>query len=305
MPLPQAVIEANERADALIAQIQQNDAAPAFQPPAPPAPAPAPAEPQAPAQPAAPASQPPVAPADQSLEHRFSVLQGKYNAEVPRLNALVRDQKQQLEAAHARIHELQEQLGSATPSLVKPEEVDEFGAGLIDVVRRAAREEQAASNAVIEELRAELNALRGGVATNRQEGFFDTLVKAHSDWAVINGDAQFHKWLEGTDELTGDTYQDLLDRAQAQQDGKRAAAIFTAFKTARNSWAANANAALANQLVPSPGSPAQAPVPPQPISRAAINAHFEKVRRGGYASEAEAKAAEDAINRAVAEGRIT
>jgi peptidoglycan hydrolase CwlO-like protein len=91
--LPKAVQAQIDQANAIITEINKKpadlapaplaDAAPASTPPAPAA-APAPAPTPAPA--AAPA------PAEDSAEHKYKVLQGKYNAEVPRLQRTVHEQ---------------------------------------------------------------------------------------------------------------------------------------------------------------------------------------------------------------------
>ena len=109
----------------------------------------APVQPAAPNQPA-PASQP--AADDPAAEQRFKVLQGKYNAEVPRLHQEKKQLEQQLAQMQSQLNSTQSILANfaqppVTPQapqeqpLVTAQEVKEFGADLIDVVRRVAREE--------------------------------------------------------------------------------------------------------------------------------------------------------------------
>lgn len=86
-------------------------------------------------------SMPPVGQQDEQLEHRYKVLQGKYNSEVPRLSAENKELKSRLAEIEQKLLDLQ----NATPPqpLVSPQEIEEYGEGLIDVARRIAREELA------------------------------------------------------------------------------------------------------------------------------------------------------------------
>ena len=116
---------------------------PGFQPQAPTAP-----NAQAPAAPNAPA------PADDQAEHRYKVLQGKYNAEVPRLQAQNKELSERFSAMQNQLSATQALLAGmgqqpqaphlaqrpAQASLVTPKEVTEFGADLYDFVKRAAQE---------------------------------------------------------------------------------------------------------------------------------------------------------------------
>lgn len=316
MPIPKVVKEMEERSDALFRQMNEGAPAPAPAPtPAPPAPAPAPtpAAPAAPAAPlpTAPAPAPAPAPAssaaDQAAEHRYKALQGKYNAEVPRLHGEVSDLKSQLQEATQRIEQLSQQLAAAPKqSLVKPEEVAEYGEGLVDVVRRAAREEQQKLIDEVQSLKAQLGQVSQGVSAVRQEGFFDVLNREVPDWAAINADPEaFHPWLLEKDAFTGKTRNDLLSEAQKAQDGSRAAAIFNAFKQARDSWAAQSTAALQEQVAPPQG--ASAPAPAGSPSRVWTSQEIAKLyddQRTKRITPEQFAAAEADLQRAMVEGRV-
>ena len=312
MPIPRSVQEQADRAEALRLQIQEGKL-PAEAPAAPPAPTPpappAPAVPDTPAPtPAPPAAPPASAPADPKAEDRYRVLQGKYNAEVPRLSS-ERDQAiRQAEEYKRQADELRKQLEAAPKlKLVTPEEVEQFGDGMVDMVRRAAREELSPEQARLAKLEAELAELRSGVSTSRQLGFLETLTRDHADWPEINKDPAFHVWLADVDPLSGYSRQQLLDAAQDKQDGARASAIFAAFKRARDSWTAESQSALSEQAVP--GNAAAATAAPDNSTqgriwmRKEVSDFYDAVRRRQY-SAAEAQAIEAEIQRAIQEGRI-
>jgi BMFP domain-containing protein YqiC len=303
MPIPKAVQEAAERAERML-QAPQETAPPPAQP-EPPAPAPQPAPPPAPAgsQPTPPSG----AAADDSWEHRHRVLQGKYNAEVPRLHSELGQLRQELEEQKRLASQMAEQLKAVPPpTLVTRDEIEEHGEGLIDVVRRAAREELAASSAKIAELEAQLSAVRGGVQKATKASFLKTLTDKVPNWTSINEDSAFHSWLSETDPLSGRLRQHLLDDAHAALDGDRAATIFTAFGSTRDSWAASSSAALAEQVVPNTNMSAPAPpVSPQGRvwQRAEVSKFYDDVRARRI-NAAEAAATEAEIHRAMMENRI-
>lgn len=311
MPVPRTVQEQADRSEALRQRLFE--AKPADAPEAPPAPtppapqAPAPSDTPAPT-PAPPAAPPASAPADPKAEDRYKVLQGKYNAEVPRLSS-ERDQAiRQAEEYKRQADELRKQLEAAPkPKLVTPEEVEQFGDGMVDMVRRAAREELSPEQARLAKLEAELAELRSGVSTSRQLGFLETLARDHADWPEINKDPAFHVWLAESDPLSGRTRQQLLDEAQDSQDGKRAVAIFAAFKRARDSWTADSSSALSEQAVPGNAvahtEPQTDPSQGRQWTRKEVSDFYDGVRRNQYSAE-KASAIEAEIQRAIQEGRI-
>lgn len=307
MPIPKVVQDAADRADAILSGTrnvnQPQPAAPAA--PAPSAPAPTPAQPTGSSSPS-----PSSAPAADNFEHRYSVLQGKYNAEVPALNAEVRRLTGEVERATELIGQLQQQLASAQPqpqSLIRPEEVEEHGEGLVDLVRRAAREELQGRDRQIAELQAELHQLRGGVGKLTQKTYVERLTEAVPNWAVTNADPDFHRWLGEMDDLTGKQRQRLLESAHADGDAEGVARIFKAFDRARDSWAQQANDALAGQVVPGAGGAGGNPSLTNPgariWTRAEVNETYRLIRTGQLKGQ-EAAAAEAEIQLALQEGRI-
>jgi len=144
--LPRAVAEAERKAEEALQRLQQARQPQQTQDPQPPAenlnqdpaPTPAPSEPAATA-PAAPAATP--SEGDEKWEARYKTLHGKYNAEVPRLHSALKERDSKLNSLTEEVEALKQALAKPKESLVKPEEVNEFGEPLVDLIRRAAREE--------------------------------------------------------------------------------------------------------------------------------------------------------------------
>lgn len=233
-------------------------------------------------------------------EHRFKVLQGKYNSEVPRLSAENKELKGTLKSLQDQLDELK---AKPAEPLVKPEEIEEYGEGLIDVARRVAQEELAKKDAQIKKLEAKLDALEGVTTKTVEKDFFTSLADKVSDWAKINDDKAFHKWLEETDELTGMRRQDLLSQAEQARDADRVAKFFKAFKKTSSKQVADSSLALETQVAPNANKTPNTPGAKKIWSRGEI-AEFYRRMRAGQVSDKDAVAIESDIHAASVEGRI-
>jgi hypothetical protein len=178
-------------------------------------------------------------------EHRYKVLQGKYNKEVPRLQAQLRDNegavgelRQRLNTAEALVialgnsrdgkvegHDKQPPAGAGRG--ISEQEIREFGPDLYDFIQRVATSvtaerikpvEQAASHAV------------KSVANSARERLFSALAGAVPDWEELNTDPEFLEWLNGADVFSGRRRGDLLAEAYGANDSNRVIQFFTSFQ---------------------------------------------------------------------------
>lgn len=313
MNLPRAVLEAERKADEALQRLQQarqpqqtpTDQAPPGQVASdPPANTPAPSEPAA--QAPAPASTPP-APAsqdgDDKWEARYKTLHGKYNAEVPRLHAALKERDSKLNSLTEEVEALKASLAKPRESLVRPEEVNEFGEPLVDLIRRAAREEVGSKDDEIAQLKKRLESLDSTLVQNKEVGFYDKLASAVPDWMAINDDPDFHAWLGETDEITGYTRQDILSEAEGKRDADRVARFFSAFKKVQQNKAAAATASLDSQVAPVVTRTPESPPGKKLWTRAEIADFYARDRRGEI-SEADAAAIDAEIQLAIREKRV-
>lgn len=244
-PVPAAVRRAAERAEQLARRDPPPDA-PLEPGPEPAAPAPSTTvEPSAPIPdgvPAAAAPEPPPAPAAppaDDWERRYRTLQGKYDAEVPRLQG-------QIEGLTALIGELQSSLRAPpAPAAVAPEEktsrggeipvadVEQFGDDMIQASRRWARAEVQTE---LESLRGELRELKGGTQELRHQSLvqrisaaFDADPQLGTRWRSLNTDPEFVGWLQHVDPFSGRKRQDLLTEAHGRGDVNRLMSFFRTF----------------------------------------------------------------------------
>jgi len=302
MSLPRAVLEAEEKANRLQEELLKAQQQPTEgnQNQSDPPPADPPTDPVPPANQEG--STPPPAPgADETVEHRYKVLQGKYNSEVPRLSAENKDLKSRLQQLE---HDLEVLKNTKPPeALVKPEEIEQYGEGLIDVARRIAREELAGKEAEIDALKARIDSLTNVTTQNVEAGFFKSLTEMVPDWEQINQDNKFLAWLEEIDELTGESRQSLLSRAEKSRDAARTAKFFNAYKKTSSTWAANNTQALDSQIAPPTNKAPNTPPAKKIWTRGEVSDFYARMRRGEI-EDKDAVAIEADIMAAQIEGRI-
>ena len=307
--IPRAVKEAADRAEALHKQLYESvDGEPQ---PAPTEPAPAP-EGNPPADPPSdppaseatpPTEQPDDQKKDDQWEHRYKVLEGKYRAEVPRLNADNRELKQQLDSLKNEIEQLKSRGEQAPSSLISAEDREKYGDDLLDVIKRAAQEQVSAKDAEIADLKRQLEAVTTTTAKNVEVSFFDRLGQLVPDWVTINGDESFLKWLDEYDEFTGKTRQDLLSDAEQAKDAERVARFFTKWKDSQNAIANQTKRNLEAQVAPDSNRVVAPPAGKRFFTRGEIAAFYAAARRGEVGAK-EMVAMESEIQAAMIEGRI-
>ena len=308
MNLPRAVAEAERKAEEALQRLQQARQPQQTQDPQPPAenlnqdpaPTPAPSEPAAtaPAAPAATSSE-----GDEKWDARYKTLHGKYNAEVPRLHSALKERDSKLNSLTEEVEALKQALAKPKESLVKPEEVNEFGEPLVDLIRRAAREEVQTKDAEIAALKKRLESFEATTVQTREVSFFDKLNAAVPDWMAINDDPDFHAWLGEVDDLTEAKRQDILSAAEEKRDADRVARFFKAFKKVQENKSAAATASLDSQIAPVASRVEDPPKGKKIWTRAEIADFYAKDRRGEL-DEKTATAIDAEIQLAVRERRV-
>lgn len=292
MDLPRAVLEAERKAEEALNRLKSPtqptapEAAASENQDAPPPTPPAPAQPSA---------------GNEPWEARYKTLHGKYNAEIPRLNAALKEREAELAALREEVDALKQH--KDRPSLVKPEEVQEYGEPLVDLIRRAAREEISVKDQEIAELKSQLKSIKVTSDQSTEASFYESLARAVPDWMTINDDPDFHAWLGEHDELTGYQRQELLTQAEKRRDWSRVARFFDTFKKTRSTKQGAAVDSLESQVPPST-SRAEAPPSGKKIwTRAEVADFYARERRGEY-TEDQAAAIDKDIQEAVRERRV-
>ena len=172
-------------------------------------------------------------------------LQGKYESEGKQMS-------ERMSAMSGRLHDMERLLanpptpaqpieaGETQASLLSAQEVEDYGQDMIDVVKRAAREEVGQELAQIRAQNAQLRQQLGGVEQTTQRSarqtMLDYLDREMSVWRQINTDEAFVQWAEDFDTFSGRSRIEMLRAAFEANNGTRVLAFFKAF--------ANENAAF-------------------------------------------------------------
>lgn len=167
--------------------------------------------------------------ANKDLEHKLSVLQGKYNAETERLSTLLSQTMTELQTLKAQVntrpHKQDEHedlpdedtsvdaLRATYPSLYKS-----FLKLAKDEVMKATKGTQDK----VEEITKQADE-------KRKEVYYSRLSEAVSSWEQINNHPSFLKWLNEPDEFSGTTRRNLLAAAHYRLDYKTTAKFFNTF----------------------------------------------------------------------------
>lgn len=240
--LPAAVRAQALRSDELLRQSQAND------PNAPPASGSAPETPVNEWPPTAPVPATDAvttAAAGEDWKQRYSVLQGKYNAEVPRLSAEITYLTGENATMKRRIADLEQMLAEAGVEEGSEDSGGHHAAGPehpatppakpkvdIDSIRDMFGDELADG---MQAFAADMEAREAEKAQRQQEAFYGTIQAAINrvlgpktvPWNQVNVDPGFMQWLQQRDPYTGKPLQELLNEAAGVLNGERAAAFFS------------------------------------------------------------------------------
>lgn len=233
---------------------------------------------------------------DSVWEHKYRTLEGKYQAEVPRLHQQNKELATQLQTLTATVEVLKQpqQTPSATEPLVSAKDVEEYGQDLIDVQRRVAREvmaplqvELSKRDAVIAELRKAQEKTGADVTAVT---FEQRLAQSVPDFQTINVSPEWIAFLDEPDPFTGEPRRAFAEYAYNNQhvDGvKKVVDFFKAMKSPTQTAPDPAaerqarQAELERQVTPTRTTASQ-PVNPAVSTRiyteAEMVAQFSKVR---------------------------
>lgn len=262
MALPQALQDANERANELIRKQSEgqkstpetgNTEKPITQPQA--------QEQQKPQETRTP--EPPQqqqqSDSEQTWEHKYRVLQGKYNADTKKLNEQLQEAQkrsqdpslqhrlQSLETENSQLkQQLEQQQQASTPSgelKLNQKLVDEYGE---DFAQAVAEQSSAGTSELINRLTQQINTLQSKLERTEQttsetagnmrmRELNAELSKHNIDFEQVNTDPLFHDWLSAIDDASGEQRNTLMNNAFQRGDINRTAYFFKAFKAQEGS----------------------------------------------------------------------
>ena len=189
---------------------------------------------------------PPSATEPDAWEKRYSILKGKYDAEVPRQAKQIKELKNELASLRGLLAQMNEQKPASSPDssetpaptgiparLLKQQEIEDYGDELISVIHRGAQEvfnpEIAALKEEIKQLKGQLGGVSQTLHSSQRDTVLDILTREVPDWKTLNEDELFLSWLDQVDTFSGEPRQALLDRAFGSGDAARVVAFFKGY----------------------------------------------------------------------------
>lgn len=275
-------------------------------------------------------SAPPSGGAD-DFKHKYEVLQGKYNSETAEYKRTIAGMQERIGVLEQLVAKFSERPADPPPktndtnprakgkTYVRPEDIEEYGRDMLDVVRRAAREEIEPEletlRAENQQLKAQLGRTSERVAETARDRMLVALDREVPDWRNVNTSATFLAWLEDMDVFSGLQRREALLQAYNANDARRVIGIFKAFKredsaTDPASSAPGRTPQVAKETLVAPGKPASGSGTEAPGSnkrqwtQAEIADFYDRKRRGKIPAT-EAETTEREIAAAIRENRVT
>lgn len=259
-------------------------------------------------------------PADEETwERRFIVLQGKFTAEVPRLAAQLKETMQQLDLLRRQNEELAKKREEAlVVQTVTSEDEEAFGADLIAVMKKVAKQEAAAveknQKAEVQRVNSKIETVEKTQAATAGDKFMSDLAREVPDWEAVNVNPKWLEWLDEYSPETGAPRQVALDQAADNLDSRRTIELFKTFKKNQAEPAVETTEQLtpaqkAQQELKSQVAPAKtvATAPPVNTEKLWTGKEYEQaydIRNERFMSKAEIEAVQEAAELAYNEGRV-
>jgi len=262
-------------------------------------------------------------PADAQWEQKYRTLQGMFSQETRNLHNQIRTLSDELTALRDQVK--QRDTPPAPPTtLITEKDTEAFGADLVDMARRVAREEfgtrESSYLGRIAQLEEQVTQQVGAVQQNQQqssrEGFFAKLESVVPGWEQMQVTEACQQWLASRIPGAGFTWNDVLVDAAEKFDAARAIEVFQTFRAAHAPQppqratpnpAAQRRAELSRQVTPPrvASSPAQLPGERRIYSAAEYESEtLRAIRLNKTGKYDEATQIETDLNAALMEGRI-
>lgn len=178
--------------------------------------------------------QPPVpAVSEEKWEARYKALQGKYNAEIPRLNDKNKELQERLDGLEQTLATLQQNPAPAQPAqgelTIDQEFIDEYGEGVAAMLQ-TLQGQVASLTQANKTLQQQVDGVTTQTEGEWQARLTSTLDAQVEGWRKQNDDPDFLVWLGQTDAYTGKQRQQLLDEAFEGLNTDAIVAIFKGYK---------------------------------------------------------------------------
>lgn len=242
---------------------------------------------QPPAQPATEPAAKPETPATESLEevvkklqHSFSVLKGKYDAEVPLLHEQLREKEETIrqltERAPRKPEEAKTEMATDPASYGLTEEEREYlqPAGInaaLKIAKVIAAEQVKAFKTEIDQLRQQVGGVTEAAQQSKASQCQTIVMATHPDYVAMSSEPQFALWCQARDWRSGQTNGQLFDQANHRCDGESLVKFFDDYKS---------------QYHPAPQTPPATAPAARPKPKVSLESQVMPAQRGGSSAPA-------------------
>ena len=253
--------------------------------------------------------------AEETWQSRYIALKGKYDAEVPRLHADVREFKSQLDSLRKVVETkpVETKKPAVAEKLVTDADVQAFGEDLIEVQRKVAREVASEFRSELDAMRAENDQLREQLTTTgtqvSEASFEQRLYRMVPDFQEVNADPRWIEWLNEVDPLLRAPRKTVAQNAFNEADAEAVAHYVGMFKSGISPVVQNNDKAaeLEKQIQPKRSATNSANVSQQAQTYTDAQIHQMFLKSADFSAKGrteEAMKLEAEIDAAYREGRV-
>lgn len=258
----------------------------------------------------------PQEPPQDSFEHKYKVLQGKYNAEIPRLQQQISELYSELSRIRAERDQANQQESQSEPPSVESvnsDDLSEYGEefGKLAKSFNALLEQNKMLQEKLGSIENSTQQVQQDQVSNKEEQFWGKLSQQVPNWEEINQNQDFLNWLTQEDPVSGTQRQQILEHHHKAKDANRVAGVFKA-------WMQESGQGHGQKQPPSKAEPknvqpeqTRADQPSQQTqagrtwTKTQIKKHYDDQIKGLWnGREDEWKKIEREIHQAVQEGRV-
>ena len=251
---------------------------------------------------------------EETWEHKYHRLQGKYDAEVPRLHQQLKDLSAQVDylrkqaEAEPEVDEVEE---AVVEKLVTDADIEEYGKEFIDLQRRIAKETLQGDLADLKAENARLRKALDHAGSQMGEVSFESkLHRLVPDFGEINNNPEWIKWLDTVDPFLRAPRRAIAQEAFNNGDADAIAHFVKLFRTdagVESVAKPDRSSEVARQVQPSKTATSSAPVSQKgrTYTSSDIDGMFRKVTEFSSRQQFDkAKKLEAEIDAAFREGRV-
>jgi hypothetical protein len=189
-------------------------------------------------------------PKREDWKHKYLVLKGKYDAEIPDLNSRLMVLGATIESQTGMIQDLQQKLNAALaapPSekvdrpkldVIDESEFEGYGEHIVKLVRQVnamvkagnTPPEKVAAPTVDPGIEQRLQNIEQRVIKTAEQEYFEKLTADVPDWQSVNRDPKFLAWLQQPDPITEIIRMEAIKRGSRMFNARQVTSIFNAYK---------------------------------------------------------------------------